>query len=68
MFLAEIIFFFLREDKIKPVNGYIGFNSEHNYISRVPDSDIFTNSGMYYNGTLIHLMLVLGEEEEHYGD
>ncbi|HAH93979.1 MAG TPA: hypothetical protein DCM01_09155 [Dielma fastidiosa] len=59
---------FLREDKIKPVNGYIGFNSEHNYISRVPDSDIFTNSGMYYNGTLIHLMLVLGEEEEHYGD
>lgn len=59
---------FLREDKIKPVNGYIGFNSEHNYISGVPDIDIFANSGMYYNGTLIHLMLVLGEEEEHYGD
>lgn len=57
---------YLKEDKIMPNDGYIGFNTEHNYINKVPDEDMFCKSGMYYNGTLIYLMLVLDKEDKDY--
>ena len=54
----------LKEDKILPENGSIGFNSEHNYISKIPDEDMFAESGMYFNGTMVYLMLVLNKKED----
>lgn len=56
---------YLKEDKILPENGYIGFNTEHNYINGIPDEDMFTTSGMYFNGTIVHLMLVLDKESNN---
>lgn len=50
---------YLQKEFIKPVNNYIGFNKEHDYLNNIPNvNKIFSKSAMHFNGTLIHLTLV----------
>ena len=64
-FLSGEEVLFLKENLIIPSqDSYIGFNDTHNYISDMPDTNVFSSSGMYFNGTLIHLRFALGELSE----